>query len=208
MTRAAPSRGDGAAPIAVHPIAEEVRIASKTSAPPNKAQLRRHPTLQHPGHGHAHRGCAEKDADPGMAQEFSDRQHHSLRRGVHRGVSWMLDDVKRIEENPQGMRRICQPPVSKRVCREQITELVVNLRLRHGHPREAAPGAPRSCCADRRQRKPFVSSRTARIFAPVEAKTGASRPRIDQTSPMQVARTIQSASSHGRLTDPQLRDWS
>ena len=48
----------------------------------------------------------------------------------------MLDDVKGIEENPHRMRRICQPPVGKRIGSEQITKLIVNLRLRHGHPRE------------------------------------------------------------------------
>ena len=68
----------------------------------------------------------------------------------------MLDHVKRIEENPQRMRRICQAAVSEGVRGEQVAELVVNLRLRHRHPGQQRQTREDRGAADRDQRRFFV----------------------------------------------------
>jgi hypothetical protein len=48
----------------------------------------------------------------------------------------MLDDVKRVEKNPHRMRRIREPSVGEGVPGQQVAELVMNLRLGHGEPRQ------------------------------------------------------------------------
>ncbi len=68
----------------------------------------------------------------------------------------MLDDVKRVEEDPEGMRRIGQAAVSESVGGEQIAELVVHLGLRHGHPRQQRQARKDGHRANCRQRKPLA----------------------------------------------------
>jgi hypothetical protein len=69
----------------------------------------------------------------------------------------MLDDVKRVEENPQRVRGICKPSVSERVRRQQVAELVVNLGLGHRHPRQERHTREDRGRADGRYSEPFFS---------------------------------------------------
>ena len=160
-----PGRRHRSAPIAVHPVAEHAEAHPHQDAA-EKRPFRRHPALQHPGERHAHGGNAQHDADPRLAKQFSDGQRHSLRRGIHRRVRRMLDDVKGIEKNPERMRRIRQTPVSECVPGKQVAELVVNLGLRHGQPRQERHSREDR---DRRQwplRRSACFARTGRTFAP------------------------------------------
>src|SRR5882762_745041 len=99
-----------------------------------------------------------------MTQQLSDRQHGPLCRRVHRRICWMLNDVKGVEENPQRMRRIYEPPVGKRIAREQVTKLIVYFRLRHRHPREQRQAGNNRGRTDRNERGPFISREMGKLF--------------------------------------------
>ena len=148
---------DGAAPVAIHPIAEQTDAKQNQHAAEQRP-LRGHPSLQHPGDGHAHRGYAEQHTNPRIAHNLAQRQRHSLCRRIHGRIRRVLEHMERVEENPERVRRIGQPSVGKRVRGKQVAEFVVYFRLRHAHPgqqgqapkdREAAdggqggPGIPR-----------------------------------------------------------------
>ena len=75
------------------------------------------------------------NADPWMPeQNLSRSHHHALSRWIHGRVRRMLDDVKCVEENPQRMRRISEPPVGKRIRGQQVAEFIMHFRLRHRKP--------------------------------------------------------------------------
>ena len=186
-----PSRRHRAAPIAVHPVAEHAEARPNQHAAEQRP-FRRHPSLQHPGEGHAHRGDAQQHADPRMAEQFSDGQRHSLRRGIHRRVRRMLDDVKRVEKNPQRMRRIRQPPVSERVRGKQVAELVVNFGLRHGQPRQERHSRKDRDRANGHYGEPLVPRELGKLSLH-PGQIGSPNPGLGQTRAKQTARIIQSS---------------
>jgi hypothetical protein len=69
----------------------------------------------------------------------------------------MLDDVKCIEKNPERVRRIRETPVSERIPGKQVAELVVNLGLRHGQPRQQRHPRENRDTANGRYGDPLVS---------------------------------------------------
>ena len=69
----------------------------------------------------------------------------------------MLDHMKRVEENPHRVRRIRHAPVPERVRSQQIAELVVNFRLRHGHPGQQREAREDRDAADRGDGTFFIS---------------------------------------------------
>jgi len=75
-----------------------------------------------------------------MAENLSHRQRCSLPRRKYGRVRGMLQDVKCIEVQPHGMRRVGKPSVSECISRKQVTEFVVTNRRRqrqHGEQRQA-----------------------------------------------------------------------
>ena len=71
-----------------------------------------------------------------MPQQLPCRQNQSLRRRIHRYVCWAFDDVEAFEVNPHGMSGVRDFPVSERIRREQIAELVVPPRVRNAKDRD------------------------------------------------------------------------
>ena len=129
--------------------------------------------------------AAELSSTPihGFPKELSGGQRHSLRGRIHRGIRRVLDDVKCVKENPQGMRRICQASVSESVRREQVAEFIVDLRLWHGHPGQQRDARNDCDCADGQHGEAFVLREGGKFaFAPsnkrlAEARDGATPER-------------------------------
>ena len=67
---------------------------------------------------------------------LANRQEYALRRVVLGDVGRNLNDLERLEVNPHRVRWVREPSVSKRVCHEQITELVVYRGVRHRKDRQ------------------------------------------------------------------------
>jgi hypothetical protein len=85
----------------------------------------------------------------------------------------MLDDVKRIEKNPERMRRIRQSPVSECIAGQQVAELVVNLGLRHRQPRQERHTSEDRCAANGRYGKSFLLGKIRELeFTQTEVRPG------------------------------------
>src|SRR5258708_6237000 len=63
-------------------------------------------------------------------------QKYALGRVVLGDVGRSLIDLKRLEVNPHRVRWVGEPPVSKRIRHQQITELVVYRGVRHRKDRQ------------------------------------------------------------------------
>src|SRR6266851_8539813 len=112
-------------PVAICPVAK----GSQPNYGKYAAQQRpgrRHPSLQHPANRGAHQRRAQQNAQERMPEHrLANRQEDPLRGVILGDVGRNLIDLKRLEVNPHGVRRVREPSVGKRVCHEQITELVV-----------------------------------------------------------------------------------
>src|SRR4029077_610225 len=64
-----------------------------------------------------------------MPEQLPRRQYQPLRRGIHRHVRGMLDDVEALEVNPHRVSGVCDSPVSIRVRGKQVAVLVVPVRV-------------------------------------------------------------------------------
>ena len=81
----------------------------------------------------------------------------------------MMQDVERIEKNPQRVWGICQTAMSEGVRRKQIAEFVVNLRLRNPHPGKKRQPDQYRGRTNRRQRCSLISGQAGKIaFHPAE----------------------------------------
>src|SRR6202451_1185115 len=71
-----------------------------------------------------------------MAEQFTGGHDDSERREVSRCVDRLKKDMNGFEVLPEGMRRISESRVRKRVSHKQMTELVRNPRQRNRIPRQ------------------------------------------------------------------------
>src|SRR5262249_41668962 len=71
------TRGDRAAPIAVHPVAGESQL-QRDEHSAKKRPARGHPCAKHPINCCAHRSGAQQNAKPGRAKNLSERENSSL----------------------------------------------------------------------------------------------------------------------------------
>jgi hypothetical protein len=93
----------------------------------------------------------------------------------------MLDDVKCVEENPERMRRICQPAVSKGVRGKQVAELIVNLGRRDWEPRQKRHTRKDGGRADGRYSKALVSREPGKLLLdPAQNQLTETRPGPDE----------------------------
>jgi hypothetical protein len=127
--------GNRAAPVAVHPIAGDAEF-HRYQCSAQESPTRGHPRLQHPKNCGTHCRIAQQDADPRMAENLAEREDEALRRGIHRGIGREPIDMKSLEADPHGMRRIGQPAVDESIGHEEVAEFVVDSGHGDGQKRQ------------------------------------------------------------------------
>src|SRR5437879_11187332 len=85
---------------------------------------------------------------------LANRQEYALRRVVLGDVGRNLNDLERLEVNPHRVRWVREPSVSKRVCHDKITELVVDRAVRHRKDRQHAEACNNTQDTDRYRGEP------------------------------------------------------
>src|SRR5712692_1928093 len=95
-----------------------------------------------------------------MAQDFTQGQKETLPRRILRNVGRLLVYVNSVQENPHGMRWVCQAPVCERISGKEITKLVMKTRDRcRIDPQK--PDPHQNCGqSDRKNRQPFSLCKT------------------------------------------------
>src|SRR4029077_14740869 len=88
---------DRAPKVAVNPVVKQPNPQQNESTA-QKCPRRGEPSLQHPGHGHAHPGQSQKIADPWGTEELSQCQSSAGCGQIFRSVGRVLQYVKSIEE--------------------------------------------------------------------------------------------------------------
>src|SRR4029077_3571102 len=90
---------DGAAPIAVHPIACESQFQRDECAAEER-RTRGHPCAEHPVNRGAHCGGGEQHANPRRTEHLAERERCALRRRIHRRIRREPIDMKCFETEP------------------------------------------------------------------------------------------------------------
>jgi len=139
--------GDGASPVAVHPIAENGK-AHHDQRSAKKRPARREPSLQHPENGGDHGGGGEQHADPrserwaigGIDEQLAERQNGGLRRRVHGRIGGVKVDLESFEEEGHWMGRKGEASVSEDVRLKKIAVLIMDggARIRNDRLQEQA----------------------------------------------------------------------
>ena len=126
--QAARRGSQGAAPIAVHPLAEGPEFHHR-QRPAGQRPARRGPAAQHPvAQGAKGRG-GEHHSRPGSSKDHPPERHgEPLPQRIDGTVGRLLQDEEGLEELVQGMHRIGQPEVPQGVGHQQVAELVVDIR--------------------------------------------------------------------------------
>ena len=76
-------------------------------------------------------------------------------------IGRFLNDAEGFEVNPHGMRRIGEPPVSERVCRQQVAEFIVDDWLWNRQDRQQRGSQRKSKQSNRNHRKRAVACKCA-----------------------------------------------
>ena len=114
--------------VAVHPIAED-RDLEHDEDGADQGPPGREPSLEHPQDCPTHHAAAEQHADPGMAEQLTQRENRTLRGWILGHIGWVLVDVNGVKEKPHRMGRIGKPTVSEGVTCQEVTELIVDLGI-------------------------------------------------------------------------------
>ena len=133
---------EAAAPIAVHPIAEQHEVHRKRRA--QQAPARRQPSLERPNQ-HSHQTSTAGDhAKPRMTENDLESGHHQSRsRHELRRISGMLKDVRTFKKCGKNVRGVGQTPQAKGVGEQQIAKLVMDHRPRNRPPGQQRDAAKR-----------------------------------------------------------------
>jgi len=121
-------KGDnGAAPVAVHPVAEYSEMDQNEDCA-EQSPARREPSLKHPKKGGDHGRSGQENADPGIAEKIANRENAGLSRRIDGRVGWLEIDVKGFEIGGHWVRREREATVGEDISLQEIRKFVVDRR--------------------------------------------------------------------------------